>query len=357
MRLGNLTRRLLGWLGKPLRTEHSAESDSRAPRVHVIILDGTMSTLEPGQETHAGATYRLLREMGPRLSLFYEAGVQWHSWRTTLDVLMGKGLNRQIRRAYGFLSSRYRPGDKIFLIGYSRGAYAVRSLAGVIDRVGLLRAEHATVRNIRQAYRHYEHNGDSRFVRDFQAAFCHDEAPIEMIGVWDTVKALGLRLPVFWRWAETRHGFHNHQLGPNVRFGYHALALDETREVFEPVIWETPHDFEGHVEQVWFRGTHGDIGGQLNGYDPARPLANLSLIWMLGRAEACGLPLPQGWRGRFAADPDAPSVGTWHGWGKIFLLRRNRVPLRDPSERLHESVRPELLRNRTGSLRAGAAQH
>ena len=63
--------------------------------------------------------------------------------------MMGRGINRQIRRAYGYLASRYRPGDKIYLFGYSRGAYAVRSLAGVIDRIGLLRPEHATVRHIR----------------------------------------------------------------------------------------------------------------------------------------------------------------------------------------------------------------
>ena len=81
-----LGQRLLGLLGKPLRSEHSAETLHRAPMAHVIILDGTMSTLEPGRETHAGQTYRLVCEMGGRVSVFYEAGVQWHSWRTTLDV-------------------------------------------------------------------------------------------------------------------------------------------------------------------------------------------------------------------------------------------------------------------------------
>ena len=123
------------------------------------------------------------------------------------------------------------------------------------------------------------------------------------------LKALGLRLPLLWCSDEGRHAFHNHQLGPSTRHGYHAMALDETREVFDPVLWKCTPEFKGHVEQVWFRGTHGDIGGQLNGYEEARPLSNISLIWMLDKAEMHGLPLPEGWRDRFPTDPHARSVG------------------------------------------------
>ncbi|MFV1594528.1 DUF2235 domain-containing protein [Phaeobacter sp. JH20_36] len=378
MSLTQLSKRILGWLGRPLRSEHSAETKLRGPQAHVIILDGTMSTLEPGHETHAGMVYRLCREVGPQVSVFYEAGVQWQSWRKTTDVMIGRGINRQIRRAYGYLASRYRPGDRIYLMGYSRGAYAVRSLAGVIDEVGLLKAEHATVRNIRTAYRHYQCGGASASgMRDhtatslppmaetgeetapepdatghgqamaqtgacvastFSERYCHRNVEIEMVGVWDTVKALGLRLPLLWRWAERRHGFHNHQLGRHVKNGFHALALDETRRVFEPVLWECPDGHDGKVEQVWFRGSHGDVGGQLGGFEAARPLSNVSLVWMLERAENCGLPLPRDWRMRFPVDPTAPSVGTWRGWGKIFLLRGKRRVGLDSSERLHSSV-------------------
>lgn len=352
MNLSRLSERLLGWLGRPLRSEHSAEARLRGPRSHVIILDGTLSSLEPGCETHAGITYRLCSEMSAQVSVFYEAGVQWQNWGTTPDVMMGRGINRQIRRAYGYLASRYHPGDKIFLIGYSRGAYAVRSLAAVIDMVGLVKAEHATVRNIRTAYRHYECNPNGPQARVFADLYCHERAPIEMVGVWDTVKALGLRLPLLWRLAEARHSFHNDQLGRSIRNGFHALALDETRQVYEPILWTCPPDWPGRVEQVWFRGTHGDVGGQLGGYEAARPLANISLIWMLERAERCGLPLPSGWRARFVTDPEAPSVGTWRGWGKIFLLRRARVVGRDRSERFHESVRPDHVPKRFAGLKA-----
>ena len=186
--------------------------------------------------------------------------------------------------------------------------------------------------------------------KDFVEAYCHTDVEIEMIGAWDTVKALGLRLPVLWRWSAPAHAFHNHRLGSHIRHGYHALALDETRAVYEPVLWECPPDFEGEVEQVWFRGSHGDIGGQLGGYHPARPLANIPLVWMLDKIETRGITLPEGWKSRFPTDANAPSVGTWRNFGKIFLIRRRRKVGQDKSERLHETVagresQPEPLSN------------
>jgi len=306
----------------------------------VVILDGTMSSLQEGLETNAGMTYKLLNEASgaARMSILYEAGVQWHTWRSLSAVITGRGINRQIRRAYGFIASRYRPGDRIFLFGYSRGAYAVRSLAGVIDEIGLLRAHEATERNIRQVYRHYQCNRGSDAAQAFRRAFCHDEVEIEMVGVWDTVKSLGLRLPVLWRLTEAQHAFHNHRLGPSVRHGYHALALNETREAFEPVLWQLRPDWPGIMQQVWFRGCHGDIGGQLGDYELARALANIPLVWMLERAEGCDLTLPEGWRGRFVQDASAPSVGSWRSWGKFFLLRRRRRIGTDPSESIHPSA-------------------
>ena len=338
--------KVLGWVSRRFRSGQSPLQVRRGPRDHVIILDGTMSSLRPGQETNAGLTYRLLREI-PGLSLYYEAGVQWERWSTTPDVMMGKGINRQIRRAYGFLSSRYRPGDRIFLIGYSRGAFAVRSLAGIIDLVGLLRAEHATERNIVQIYRLYQIDPDGGAARAFARAYCHDAAPIEMVGVWDTVKALGLRLPLFWRLTEHSHAFHSPELGASIRHGFHALALDETRLAYAPVLWQCPPGWTGNMEQVWFRGTHGDVGGQLGDFAAARPLSNIPLVWMLTRIERCGIPLPEGWRSRFPCDPDAPSVGTWGGFGKLFLMRSPRRVGADVSEWLHETV--ESNRKTAGS--------
>lgn len=335
-----LAEKLLRFFRIGRQVETQSAKRGRGPTDHVILLDGTLSTLSPGHETNIGQIYRLLQSRhSAQVSIYYEAGVQWHMWRHTPDVAMGRGINRQIRRAYGWLASRYRPGDRVFLFGYSRGAYAVRSLAGIIDQVGLLRADCATERNVQLAYRYYQRESESKFEAAFRRRFCHERVEIEMIGVFDTVKALGVRLPLLWMWTEPQHEFHNHALGPVVRHGYHALALHENRAAFDPVLWETTSgDWTGRIQQVWFRGTHGDVGGQLGGYNAARPLANIPLAWMLEQAERHGLRLPAGWRDEIAVDASAPSVGTTRGWGKAFLLRARRRVGRDPSESIHPTA-------------------
>ena len=307
---------------------------------HVVILDGTLSSLEPGHIGNAGLLFQLLHEAGVHANrrLYYEPGMQWEGWLRGLALIEGRGVAPQIRRAYGWLASGYREGDRIFLFGYSRGAYAVRSLAGVIDRVGLLKREHATERAVTLAWRHYERAPHGPNAQAFSRRFCHLEAPIEMVGVWDTVKALGLRLPFFWLFSQDRYAFHSHHLGASIRHGFHALALDETRMAFEPVLWDCPPGWEGNVEQVWFRGAHGDVGGQIGGFEPARPLSNISLVWMLERAEALDLALPKDWRTRYPCDSAAPMVGTWRSWGKAFLWRRGRLIGRDRSARLHPTA-------------------
>lgn len=333
---------IFGLFGRRARTEDTVAC-KRGVATHVIILDGTMSSLETGHETNAGLAFQLLQEAGQQanLNVYYEAGIQWRDWSGTWGVMTGNGINRQIERAYGVLASRYNFGDRIILIGYSRGAYAVRSLAGVIDHVGLLKAEHATERNVRQAYRHYKSGAHSYAMRQFIKRFSHDDVQIEAVAVWDTVKALGLRMPIVWRWAQAQHAYHNHRLGDHVRNGFHALALHETREAYAPVMWEAPPDWEGHIEQVWFRGTHGDVGGQVVEFPAARPLANIPLVWMLTKLEACNLELPDGWIDRFPQNPDASSIGRWRGWSKLFLSRRRRIMLTDPSESVHPTAMPD----------------
>lgn len=331
-----------GLFGRRARAEEGGIR-KRGPATHVVILDGTMSSLKPGCETNAGLTFKLLSEVSrtSNLTVYYEAGIQWRDWSGTWGVMTGKGINRQIERAYGVVASRYREGDQIVLVGYSRGAYAVRSLAGVIDIVGLVKSDCATVRAVRQAYRHYQIGARSPSAQDFRDHYCHPSVEVEAVAVWDTVKALGLRLPIIWRWAQSQHDFHNHALGPHIRNGFHALAMNERREAYAPVMWNCPPGWKGHMEQVWFRGNHGDVGGQVWQHPDARPLANIPLVWMLERLSMCGVPLPEDCRARFHQDPSAPSVGSWRGWAKIFLSRRKRIIGHCPSERLHESVTGE----------------
>lgn len=313
---------------------------NRQPVTHVVLIDGTFASLMAGRYSNIGQIYRLLRPLrGNTLRVRYAAGQQWEAWGSLLGIAMGRGLGGRIRDAYGWLASGYRPGDRVFLLGYSRGAFAIRSLAGMIDRIGLLRPEEATERNIRTVWRMYQDDETALAMQDgLRGHLCHDRVPIELIGVFDTVMALGIRLPLLWMLTEPRFRFHDQHLGPDVRHGVQALALNETRAAFQPILWNSDGHPPGTVTQMWFKGFHADIGGQLWGKDAARPLANIPLVWMLDQAESAGLPLSDGWRNRFSCDVTAPPVGNWRGWGKVFLARSPRVAGLDPSEALHPTV-------------------
>lgn len=305
----------------------------RAPIPHIVLMDGTLATLGGPRSSHIATIRRLVRKVGP-VRVHYARGIHWDEWRGVWTVLTGKGVEERIAQAYGWLASSWRPGDPIFFFGYSRGAFAARSLAGMIGRIGLLQPRHATERNIRLAWRLYQRGGSERTLSGFRRR-CHEHVAIETVGVFDTVAALGLRLPLIWMVTEARYRFHDHNLGGHVKFGAQALALDETRAVFQPILWQASE--ASRLDQRWFKGCHADIGGQLSGFEAARPLANIPLVWMLGLAEARGLPLPPDWRAMFPMDATAPSVGSWSGWGRAFLLRAPRT-VGTAGDTLHESV-------------------
>ncbi len=316
------------------------------PRNLVFVCDGTLSSDRPGEESNAGQLHRLLAEIGqPRAQRWkYDRGVQGAGWRRWYNAASGAGVNLSIKRGYGFIARHYRPGDRIFLIGYSRGGYAVRSLAGMIGRVGLLRRRYATPRYVDLAFRFYEIASNSPARRHFTAHRCYGGAAVEMLGVWDTVKSLGLPYPILNRLAPMATEFHDDELGPHVRHGYQALAIDETRSAFRPKLWQRSPDWRGRLEQAWFPGGHGDVGGEVHMRPSARPLANIALNWMLRHAERHGLMLPEGWETRFPEDATAPMLGTRAGIGRFWLLRRPRQVGVADGETIHLSIRERMTR-------------
>lgn len=318
------------------------------PRNHVFIIDGTLSRLDEGEETNAGLLYKLLAEQGvSRAQTFgYDPGVQGEGLRKWLIIAAGMGIGRSIRHAYSTLASRYRPGDRIFLFGYSRGAYAVRSLAGLISRIGLLRHDVATERRIVRAYRYYEGSRITEAAQAFSRHYCHRDVEIEFVGIWDTVAALGLPYPILNRLAPMATEFHDTQLSNTVRNAFHALAIDENRVSYSPILWETGPDYSGRIEQIWFPGTHGDIGGQVRLRPAARNLANIPLTWILDQAESCGLRLPEGWQSEFPLNPIAPMVGSYVGTGRFFIARRPRVVGECASEAIHSAVNARMAKRK-----------
>ncbi|MEM8792928.1 MAG: DUF2235 domain-containing protein [Pseudomonadota bacterium] len=305
----------------------------------VYISDGTLSSIRQGEETNAGQLYRLMEEMGQRPSqLFdYDRGIQGRGWRKWVNAASGWGINRSILRGYAFLSTRWRPDAAIYLFGYSRGAYAVRSLAGMVGRMGLLRENHRGERKIRQAFELYE-GGEPADIDAFAEEHCLLDIPIRMVGCWDTVRALGLPYPILTYLAPMATEFHDHQLGAHIEHGYHALAIDEDRRAFEPILWEKSPDWDGRLEQAWFPGAHGDIGGDMRSLPDSRQLSNLSLNWMLDRAVEHGLLLPDDWSQRFPEDAGGPMQGCRRGVARAFLFRRPRQPYGGDGTVLHLSI-------------------
>ncbi|WP_112321705.1 DUF2235 domain-containing protein [Oceanibium sediminis] len=310
------------------------------PRTHVFIIDGTLSRLHDGHESHAGLLYKMLREVGDpaRQTVGYDPGIQLTSWRNWVDVAAGLTINQTIEVGYATLAARYRPGDRIMLFGYSRGAYAARSLAGFIGRIGLLRRAHATQRRVHLAFRYYEAPVLGPSAHMFSTRYCHRDVQIDMIGVWDTVAALGLPYPFLSRLAPMATEYHDHHLGDHVRNAFQALALDETRSAYEPLPWARVEGWNGTLQQAWFPGAHADIGGQLGGYPKARPLGHIPFRWIVSHAESCGLILPEGWRDRVPEDPGAPAHGAFRGRARYFLSRSPRIAGQCPSEFEHDSV-------------------
>jgi uncharacterized protein (DUF2235 family) len=156
------------------------------------LIDANLSTLNDGRETHVGWLYKQLGQSTISTSVHYIPGLQWGNWRTSWRVLVGRGLSAQIQEAYGVLAARYRLGDRIYMFGYSRGAFAVRSLSGIIDRVGLLRSEFATTRYVDRVWRRYRGSLRSE---NFKSRYCHGDVKNNMMGIYDTVSALSVNLP------------------------------------------------------------------------------------------------------------------------------------------------------------------
>jgi len=192
----------------------------------------------------------------------------------TLEGATGTGTSERIRDAYRFLAERYQQGDRIYGFGFSRGAFAIRSLAGLIEIAGLPKEPRAIKEE--ELLEMYEAYMDVTPID--KKLHGTQEVMIDFLGVWDTVGALAF--------GRTLGNFHRIS-PPNVKRVAHALALDEERERFEPAFWQLPATAETQVDEVWFSGCHTNIGG---GYVDAN-LSNIALFWMLQSARDAGLPL------------------------------------------------------------------
>ncbi|WP_122075884.1 DUF2235 domain-containing protein [Pseudophaeobacter sp. EL27] len=288
----------------------------------VILCDGTSNEISQDR-TNILRLFGCLKK-SPEQSVFYDPGVGTfgaensasYYYRRGVEIwglATGWGLDANVKEAYRYLVKHYEhkpsggdddQADQIYIFGFSRGAYTARVLAGFIHAVGLLHPDNLNL--LDYAYRAYKGIGgnagnegnDRKFaeVRLFERMLRPTRPRIRFLGLFDTVGSViesgrfGPRL--------RSHAFTS--TNSSVKSIRHALALDERRTMFQPQLWPTGKPYrsehfnpksevEQDAKEVWFVGSHGDVGG---GYpEPKSAIAKIPLEWMIHEAQSAGLKL------------------------------------------------------------------
>ena len=298
----------------------------------VLFSDGTGNSSAKSEKTNVWRLFQALDQKEPGQIAYYDDGVGTSSnkYLAMLGGVFGWGLKRNVINLYKFVCRNYESGAEISGFGFSRGAFTIRVLIGLIATEGLVafRSEEELNRNARAAYRHYRSKRFPSYspivvimrglrdffmwawnrVRGYQTYKELAEAtrksgrtdiPIHFLGLWDTVAAYGMPID------ELKYGidwllwpmlFADLKLSPLVKRACHALSLDDERATFHPVLWDEIAEAQmvankevpaGRLTQVWFAGVHSNVGG---GY-PEDQLSLVSLDWMMGQADANGIAL------------------------------------------------------------------
>lgn len=273
----------------------------------VVCCDGTWNT--PDQTdgglpapTNVPRLFNALAatdERGGEQKKYYHSGVGTDGgwWNRLVGGGAGEGLDNNIKSAYQWLAYNYQPDAKIFLFGFSRGAYTVRSLSGMIARCGLLEIKGLSPND---AWKRIDQGFDCYRKRKLSAAYQNykfhnvgdqgdpsGSTKIFFVGVWDTVGALGIPDDMALLNLlddPDQHRFHDTDLCDIVEHARHAVAIDEHRATFAPTLW-TKIDAHQDAKQIWFPGVHGDVGGGYLQTD----LSDGALKWMIDEAKKLGL--------------------------------------------------------------------
>jgi uncharacterized protein (DUF2235 family) len=296
----------------------------------VVCCDGTGN--EYGDHnTNVVELYSVAVKSNEQIT-FYAAGVGTGGWeyeekfgslKAKHDLATGEGLQKNVEDAYRFLMSYYEEGDRVYLFGFSRGAFTARALAGMLYKVGLLRSNNDNLLEYAsKIYNNKDNKYSDAIVAGFRSTFCRPCAAY-FIGVWDTVESLVLN-------AGKR--FYNCQLNPETKFGYHALSIDEKRKDFPPCLWDETQKVEGQtIEQVWFPGVHSDVGGW---YDE-RGLSNAALLWMIKKAQAGGMEVDMNRVASYKSNPHDKIHESYEGF---WIFRGSQLRTIPSGALLHTSA-------------------
>ncbi len=330
----------------------------------IVCCDGTWQGLGNTSRTNVATLAAMIQRVDPtgvHQVLHYSEGIGSHGnpLARLKGGAFGHGIDDSIQTAYQFLCANYEPGDHIYLLGFSRGAYTVRSLAGMIYCSGLLRREF--IHKGTEAYQLYRNRQDKPsgyLAQEFRAAWGHrvpwsslpeallptdqeldpqgsTQLPIKGLGCWDTVGSLGIPNLSGWlgglnAWINRKYRFHDTELNRYIEQGFHAVAVDERLQVFDITPMEpSTHLDPSQVKQFWFPGNHGCVGG---GTAETQPLAQGALRWMMEQVGSLGLTFKDLPETGEAGDPLCPFPAQPQG---VFRLARQRW--RDPYQDLAQN--------------------
>ena len=262
----------------------------------VILSDGTGQEggKTEGRNSNIYKLFNMLEDRTDNQIVFYDPGVGTGLRKVTGNA-GGMGISHNIKEAYAFLVENFQADDQVYLLGFSRGATTVRSLSSFIHHFGILPRSRPDL--ITKAYRIYKKRSNQPLeerAKTFVGRHHTMWTRIRFIGCYDTVAALGLpwtpasivldRIPIF------QHRFHDLRLCPSVESAAQALAIDDERKTFHPLLWDTETLDYQRVHQVWFTGMHTDVGG---GY-PENGLSDIALVWLMEQAVHNGIKIYAG---------------------------------------------------------------
>jgi len=276
------------------------------PKNIVIFSDGTGAEGGEGYNTNVYKLFNMIEDRTPRQVAFYDPGIGTDR-RKVSGMITGRGFSENICQCYKYIFENFEAGDRLFLLGFSRGAATVRSLSSFIHYFGILpRFRPDLIRKAYKIYRVSANNQRKRKAEEFVRRHHTMWARVKLLGCYDTVAALGLpfktasvilnSIPVW------RHRFHNFTLSESVEHACHALAIDDERKTFLPVLWETETKPYQTIDQVWFAGNHSDIGG---GYED-QGLSDVPLVWLTQKAVSYGLLIYPGHKVKISEDANGP---------------------------------------------------
>jgi hypothetical protein len=308
----------------------------------VLFSDGTGNSAARLQKTNVWRLYQALKR-APNQIAYYDDGVGSSAWKPLALVggAVGFGLARNVQDIYTFLCRNYDPGDEIFAFGFSRGAFTIRILVGLIAARGIAPRGADLEDRVKQEWKAYRRKY-GRFGRTLPAETRPHDVKIRFMGLWDTVDAYGFPLEemrIAWDYLVWPLSMRDRELSSRVENAYHALSIDDERQTFHPVLWTEKGEASAEtiaderITQVWFAGVHSNLGG---GY-PDDSLSYVSLKWMMTQAERCGLEIDRDYKASIENEVDES--------GKIYNPRGGLSALYRYMPRSIRDLSRELNRN------------